>query len=383
MDKKTRYARESFRLYLPPAVGYNYPLLLRLMRKYGVDKGYHGRAFVIAAISMIGAPFRIYEKLAYDKKASRVKLEEPPVFILGHWRSGTTHLHNLLCQDPVASYVTTYQSVFPDQTLSAGARFIFKNIMKMIMPLKRKGDNVNLSTEYPQEEEFTLGARNPACFYSFWYFPELIHQFYDEYLTFESSEDHVRKTFMDDYRRVINKAVLYTGKKRFLSKNPVNTARIPMLLEMYPDAKFIHIYRNPVDVILSSRHFFSQMAPGLSLHEFDYDQMNDNIYKIYDRLMNGYFNTRSLVPEGNLIEVRYEELMVDTKGVIGNIYDQFGFGGIDQAAPIIQSYADSKKDYVKNKYAIKRELLDEILKQTDFTMKEWDYQVPDNLEITD
>jgi len=38
---------------------------------------------------------------------------------------------------------------------------------------------------------------------------------------------------------------------------------------------------------------------------------------------------------------------------------------------------------VKNKYAIKRELLDDILQHTDFTMKEWGYDVPGNLEITD
>jgi hypothetical protein len=325
----------------------------------------------------------MYERMAYDKKADKVTLEEPPVFILGHWRSGTTHLHNLLCQDPLASYVTTYQSVFPDQTLASGSRFLFKNIMKMIMPLTRKGDNVKLSTEYPQEEEFTLGARNHASFYYFWYFPELIHRFYDEFLTFEASEAHVRQTFMDDYTRLINKAMLYTGKQRFLSKNPVNTARIPMLLEMYPDARFIHIYRNPVDVILSTRHFFSKMMPGLSLHRIDAEKVNENIYKIYERMMHGYFEASSLIPEENLIEVQYEKLTANTMGEIKKIYDQFGFEGFDKASPIIDSYARDKEGYVKNKYAIKRTLLDEILQHTDFTMTEWDYDIPDNLEITD
>ncbi len=380
---KTRYTRHSFRLYLPPTVGYNYPMLLGLLRKYKVDKGYHGRAFVISLISMIGVPFRIYEKLAYDKKATKVKLEEAPVFILGHWRSGTTHLHNLLCEDENAAYVTTYQSVFPDQSLSGGSKFLFKNIMKMIMPLKRAGDNVKLSIDYPQEEEFTLGARNPASFYYYWYFPELIKEFYDEYLTFETSDAKVRQTFIDDYKRVINKAILYTGKKRFFSKNPVNTARIPMLLEMYPDAKFIHICRNPIDVILSTRHFFSHMMPGLSLHKVDYDSVNEDIYTIYKRMMDQYFETRALIPEENLIEVKYEELMEDTMGNLKDIYSKFGFDGFDLAGPLIERYAESKKGYVKNKYAIKRALLEEVMQNTDFTMKEWGYDIPDNLEITD
>ena len=379
----TKYTRESFRLYLPPAVGYNYPLLMKMMRKGGVDRGYHFRAFIIAAVSMIGVPFRIYERMAYNKKAAKVELQEPPVFILGHWRSGTTHLHNLLCQDPLASYVTTYQSVFPDQALAAGSKFIFKNIMKMIMPLKRAGDNINLSIDYPQEEEFTLGACIPACFYYFWYFPEKIKEYYDEFLNFEASDPKLKQEFMDNYCRVINKSMLYTGKQRFLSKNPVNTARIPMLLEMYPDAKFIHISRNPVDVILSTRHFFSHMMPGLSLHKIDLEKVNEDIYHTYDRMMHDYLDTRSMIPAENLHEIRYEDLMADTGGKIKSIYDQFGFVGFEKASPVIESYAKAKKGYVKNKYAIKRALLDEILQHTDFTMKEWGYDIPDNLEITD
>jgi hypothetical protein len=380
---KIKYVRQNFRLYLPPAVGYNFPLLLKILRKYGVDKGYHGRAFVISIISMIGVPFRIYEKLAYDRKAANVKLEEPPVFILGHWRSGTTHLHNLLCQDPEASYVTTYQSVFPDQTLSSGARFLFKNIMKMLIPINRKGDNVKLGADYPQEEEFTLSARNPASYYYFWYFPELMMQYFDEFLTFDTTEEKLKNKIIDDYARVINKAMLYSGNKRFLSKNPVHTGRIPFLLSMYPDAKFIYIHRNPVDVILSTRHFFSKMMPGLTLHKVDYDKLNSDIYKIYNRLIKQYIDTREMIPEGNLLEVRYDDLTTDSMTVIEDIYQTFKFENYESSLPIINAYAESKKGYVKNKYAIKRELLDEILQHTDFAMKRWNYEVPGNIEIED
>jgi len=383
MKGKTRYARESFRLYLPPTVGYSYPHLLRLLRNYGVDRGFHGRAFIVALISMIGVPFRIYEKATYDKKAEKVEMGEPPVFILGHWRSGTTHLHNLLCQDPLASYVTTYQSVFPDQTLAVGSRFLFKNIMKMIMPLKRAGDNIRLNTEYPQEEEFTLGARHNNCFYYFFYFPELIKQFYDEYLNYSASDEDTRQTFIEDYKRVINKAQMYSGKPRFLSKNPANTARIPLLLEMYPDARFIHIYRNPVDVILSTRHFFSHMMPGLNLHQIDFEKVNNDIFHIYDRMMNDYLETRNMIPKENLVEVRYEKLNQNPESEIKRIYDSFGFEGYEQAAGRINAYAESKKGYVKNKYSIQKSLLDEILSHTEFTRKEWDYDIPGNLDIVD
>jgi hypothetical protein len=376
-----KYIRESFRLYLPPAVGYNFPLLLKLLSKYGVENAYIGRAMVISLISMIGVPFRIYEKMFYDRKASKVNFEEPPVFILGHWRSGTTHLHNLLCQDPESAYVTTYQSVFPDQTLAPFARFIFKNIMKMLIPINRKGDNVKLGTDYPQEEEFALAARTPACYYFFWYFPDLMLEYFDEFLTFEKGDSEKRASFIRDYRRVIQKALINTGKKRFLSKNPVHTGRIPLLLEMFPDARFIHIHRNPVDVILSTRHFFSKMMPGLTLKKIDFDQINKDIYTVYDKLMQEYLQTKEMIPEGHLVEVSYDDLTANTMGEIKNIYDTLGFKGYDKASPFIEDYAKLKKNYVRNKYVIQQDLLNEILAETSFAMKHYKYDIPENLEI--
>jgi len=183
--------------------------------------------------------------------------------------------------------------------------------------------------------------------------------------------------------RVVNKAMLYSGKKRFLSKNPVHTGRIPMLLEMYPDAKFVYIHRNPVEVILSTRHFFSKMMPGLTLHKVDYDLLNTNIYKVYNLLINKYLETLDQIPKGNLIEVRYDELINDPLPQIETIYKGFGFNTIDEALPVIKNYAESKKGFVKNKYSIKKELLDDILHHTDFAMKHWNYDIPENIEMAD
>ncbi|MDQ3566024.1 MAG: sulfotransferase [Pseudomonadota bacterium] len=46
----------------------------------------------------------------------------PPLFILGHWRSGTTLLHNLLTRDTGQfAYANTYQAVNPRTFLSTEA----------------------------------------------------------------------------------------------------------------------------------------------------------------------------------------------------------------------------------------------------------------------
>ena len=49
----------------------------------------------------------------YRKLLAESKPAHDPLFILGHWRSGTTFLHNIFAQDKHFGYTTTYQTVFP------------------------------------------------------------------------------------------------------------------------------------------------------------------------------------------------------------------------------------------------------------------------------
>ena len=80
----------------------------------------------------------LYERLIYKKKLKTIRIEEPPVFIIGFWRSGTTLLHSLLCQDPQAGYVTTFQGVFPNLVLTQ--KKWMKAFTNRILPKKRPFD---------------------------------------------------------------------------------------------------------------------------------------------------------------------------------------------------------------------------------------------------
>ena len=77
-----------------------------------------------------------------------------PLFILGHWRSGTTFVHNIFACDKHFGYTTTYQTVFPH--LMLWGQPFFKKNMAFLMPDKRPTDNMELKVDLPQEEEFAL-----------------------------------------------------------------------------------------------------------------------------------------------------------------------------------------------------------------------------------
>src|SRR5690606_27408366 len=132
-----------------------FPAFIRLIRTYQVDAVYYRRCLAAGALSLVAEPFRWFERLLYDRRLKRTALPESPVFIFGHWRSGTTLLHNAMCQDPQFAFVNTYQSMFPNQFF--GSRWLFGTFMRWFIPSTRPADNTPLAPELPQEEEIALG----------------------------------------------------------------------------------------------------------------------------------------------------------------------------------------------------------------------------------
>jgi len=368
-------------LLLPPSVGYSFSVLSSLYKNNKVSLQYYPRMAAIGLINVINKPFRAYERYFINRRFKSVKLENDPVFILGHWRSGTTFLHNLLCSSPDMGYVTTFQSVFPDTLFNKAGNFIFETFMRLFIPATRKGDNVKLSPDYPQEEEFALGSNVPLSYYYFWMFPDKTQYFYERYVRFQGVPEKQLEQWKEEYLLQIKKAVANTGGKYFLSKNPPHTARIKTLLEMFPDAKFIHIHRNPVIVFLSTLHFFKTMLPNLQLQKIPHRKLENLIFSVYKQMMSTYLLEKELIPGKNLVEVAFSDLEYDPMSTIRNIYKRLNIDGFDKSEPSINEYIESKKGYKKNIHTITRKRLERILAEWDFAMKEWNYDIPDNVEI--
>ncbi len=368
---------------MQPLVGSSFPLALELKKDFPIEKGYGGLFWKSAAVSAITMPFRFAERLFTDGKVKRYQVEQDPVFILGHWRSGTTYLHNILSQDPQYGYVTTFQGVFPEVLLFGPNKFIFKNFMKAIMPKKRPGDNIELNADFPQEEEFALSNRTKVNYYYFFYFPQFMRELYHKYVAFDTVDNTVIEHWKSEYLRLVKKAMINTKGQRYISKNPPHTARIKQILEMFPNAKFIHICRNPITVLLSTRKFFTVISDQLRLQGITEDELVDNILYVYKELEGKYLAERSLIPEDNLLEIKYEEFVQTPIEHLRDIYSRLNLGDFGALEPTFQAYADKKKNYKKNVHKIRRSLVDKILKEWDFAIKEYGYGLPDNVEIID
>ena len=98
--------------------------------------------------------FRRIENWRFGKRIGETSIQ-PPLFILGHWRNGTTHLHNLFAADRRFAYPNIYQVMYPHTFLTTEA--INSRLLASFMPETRFGvDNVQISWAVPYEDEFAI-----------------------------------------------------------------------------------------------------------------------------------------------------------------------------------------------------------------------------------
>jgi len=324
---------------------------LRLLRwGGGVDRRYWRRALFVTCLSPFSSVERLHERLVYGRRLRAWRLDEPPVFIIGHWRSGTTHLHNLLSHDPNLGYVTTFQTQAPKAFLVG--RRTMQPIMAARMPTKRPMDNLPLGADLPQEEEFCLCNACMHSFYLWHYFPRQAEPLFRKYLLFEGVKEHEFEEWRKEYLELVRKAALHMGGKRLVLKNPANTARTGAVLRVFPGAKFIHIYRNPYAVYTSMLHLIATLHPMFAFQELDESRTEQLILDHYRDLMQAYFANKDAIPTGQLSEVRYEDLERRPLEELRRVYGELGLPGWETAQGSIAAYLATVKGYEKNAYTL-------------------------------
>ncbi|MFX1326031.1 MAG: sulfotransferase, partial [Promethearchaeota archaeon] len=332
------------------------------------------RIIFINTVSIVGIPFRIREHMLLNKIIKKISLHSDPIFIIGHWRSGTTHLHNLLCQDPQFGYITMLQASFPKSFLSNS---FFEFFMGHFLPETRPMDNMRMGTKETQEDEMALGNIFPYTLYNAWYFPRRMMEFYYKYVRFKNISPKVREIWTNGYNYLLKKATIHMDGKQLVLKNPANTARIKFLLNLYPNAKFIHIYRNPYITFLSTRYFYKKTMEAFMFQTISSERIEDNIIEIYKDMMNNYFKEKKLIPIGNLVEVKFEDLEKDEIGQLKRIYKELNLPGFENNKNFFENYLNEIKSYKKNKFELSEEIINKVEKNWGFAIKKWNYKIPD------
>ena len=369
----------SFQTRIGPSLGTSVRHWMKLVLTNGsVALRYYPRVFFVNAVSSLGIPFRLYERFKFNSKVDATEISSPPIFILGHWRSGTTHLHNVMCQDTQFGFITMLQAMFPKSFMSNN---IFRHLTSIFLPKTRPMDNMEMNVNNPQEEEMALGNLFPYSFYNGFYFPQRTMEYFFKYIRFKNTSIKVLEQWKKVYYYLIKKATLNMSGRQLILKNPANTARIKLLLNLFPDAKFIHIYRNPYVVYASMRNFYKKTIEGFMLQSVPDKQIENNIFSLYKQLMTSYFKEKQLIPHGNLIELKFEDFEVNTMNELNRIYSELDINGFEKAKNKMAFYLSSLSDYKKNTYNLTHEIINSIKRKWDFTIKKWNYDIPIELQL--
>jgi hypothetical protein len=345
---------------------------LALMRENGfdIDARYAPRAAIITLGSLGNSLVRWREGRAHGREVAATAVA-PPLFVLGVWRSGTTHLQNLLAVDPRFAFPTWYQASYPHTFLTTEAASA--KIGGFFVPRKRVQDNMSFGFAHPAEEEFALCVATPFSPMLSWVFPRRAEH-YDRYLTLKgvpAAEVAAWKAALLAFVRKLT----WKHRKPLVLKSPAHTGRIRLLLELFPEARFVHIHRNPYAVIESAMHTTRVLLPFVALQRPALD-IEERAIRQYRELYDAYFEDKDLIPAGRLHEVRFEDLEADPIGQMRSLYEALRLPDFGEVESDVRRYVGALSGYRKNRHAgldgaVKERIADECRR----SFMEWGYAV--------
>ena len=311
--------------------------------RFHVSPAYWHRAAVVTALAAFNSWESWREDVEFGEQVARAELVGPPFFILGHFRSGTTHLHNLIARDPQLGTPSTYQAVAPFTFLRTEDKATRR--YGWLLPERRTSDNVAVSFEEPQEDALAISQLCGVSPYLAMSFPER-RAHYERFFTFDGANHLDVERFEETLRYYLRKLTVRHGK-RLVLKSPSHTARVAQLARMFPEAKFVHIRRNPYNVFRSSVKFFDTTLWYVLLQRPEESQV-EGVLRRYRMIYDAYLRQRHTVPAGNLCEVRFEDLELDPLGTLERVYAELDLPGFGPFADAAKGYLDSLGEYTKN-----------------------------------
>jgi len=327
-------------------------LLKVLLRNRGrVNVRYLPRLAYLLILAGINSYLSCLERAVDGEDIAAAELAAPPLFILGYWRSGTTHLHNLLSCDPAFTSPTAYQSMFPHHFVYSqpwGAR-----IFNWFTPGRRPMDNVVINGSTPHEEEMALAGLCGISPYMLALFPATRDGMFSA-VDPGKLPPEVLARWQSAYRLFLKKLSFSKGK-RVVLKSPPHLGRVALLLKMFPGAKFIHIVRNPYAVFLSAKKLWHSGLSYSHLQKPDPRALEELILSWYRELYALFERDRRLIPPGSLHELRFEDLEQEPRKCLEKLYADLELADFERSWQRVAEYLKRLTGYRKNRHRLTEE----------------------------
>jgi omega-hydroxy-beta-dihydromenaquinone-9 sulfotransferase len=326
--------------------------LIGLLWNNRVERKFWLRAMASILCSASLTPLYFLESL-YVKIVPHPLMHPEPVFIIGHWRSGTTYLHYLMAKDKQFGYCSNIDAFAPGASILG--RWLLRHIIAWRLPPIRPMDNVKLSADSPQEEEFAMMLLSKYSGYHAFAFPSRQREMFTKYTLLDTDDVSIINGWRKVYFRFLMKLSIRNGHKQLLLKNPANTSRIKHLVSMFPKAKFIYLHRNAFEVQRSTVRLSNVLMQANCLHSFDHIDLKEETANVHQAVIKAYEQQRIFPEPGNLIEVSYNDLVTDPLMTVKRIYSELNIEGFEHAESAFREFIIEQKDYQPHVYESRKQ----------------------------
>lgn len=313
----------------------------------------------VTLCALMNSLFGLAQRAIYGRRIAQTPISRPPVFIIGHWRTGTTWLHEMLARDPRFVAPTTYECGVPSHALLTAPIWA---LSRFRAPKIRPMDGMPVDYDRPQEDEFALMNLGAGSFLETFAFPN--HRpVRADYIDLGGLSAAQRRRWVT-MRLGFLKQVLYRGQRaarregrnpaalRLVLKAPQDTARLTLLNSIFPGACFIHLVRDPDDVFASTVKLWTSLGETQALHAPDWrarpdgtPSLDEFVLTTFERLYRDFDEQRRQLPAKQIIDVRYEDLADDPGATLTRIYAHFGWGAPRPSQPAVRDDARTARRY--------------------------------------
>jgi len=193
---------------------------------------------------LLASALTLAQKAAVRPIAGAVLLKDP-IFIIGHWRSGTTLLHELLAASGHFSFPTSHACMRPQAFLA------HPSLPPAAAPSKRPMDDMMVSPASAMEGEFALLGLGARSAYEAFLIPDAIT---DIVLNSDPAgwPEHEAEEWTQYLLAFLAACQMAGGDRRLILKSPTHAFRLSFLDRLFPRAAYLHIDRNPEDILAST-----------------------------------------------------------------------------------------------------------------------------------
>ena len=316
----------------------------------------------------------ILQSVIHGRRIRETKIESPPIFILGHWRSGTTLLHEMLVADPQFACPSTYQCFAPSHFVVSDAMMV--RFGSFLLPKKRPMDNMEAGWTLPQEDEFALMNLGVPSPYLRIAFPQTQSPAL-EYLTLTELSEQQRSVWREKLLWFMRALTYHHSGKQLVLKSPPHTGRMAELARLFPGAKFIHLTRDPRKLFMSTMRLWKSLEEVQALqHSRDDSHMRDYVTECLTRMYTQFEIDRTEVDSQRLVDIRYEDLVANPIETLRRLYERLQLGDFSLVEPGLRKRLEHHQDYQPNTHASDPDLEREILERWPDYARRYGYLTP-------